>query len=618
MIYRSPQTSVPTMAASSCAPDDFSCPVCLEILCDPATLACGHTYCLRCIQKHWDKASAKGQYSCPQCRQVFKPRPSLGRNNMLMEAMKKLRVGEQDKSSPMCSSLTPCAVVSVNPSLQPAAGMSDGATVPDVKTSVQGGLYPQLPSTSIKLCPLHKQVLEFFCCDDKESVCDECSLVQHKGHRVVHPDEEKEQEVSKKKAKIQRSIQERERLIQTLPQIFQAKKTAIQGLQAENLQVFDEEMKSLLLMRSQVMELLQAYEASSYNRLESHRYRLQEEISQLYKEDEELKRLTNSQDSIQFLKTLDTTDGEDVVGNAQLEILPPESVESGIRLALGAFREGLHDLCKGGLASIFRVVNDAEKMATVLNAQASEKSPNPNNLQAASQNTAPEMTPASNNSDDKPKTTTLQHPAASSPNLEKNLTSISMEIPTPESREEMLKFRFEPTLDRNSAYRHIRLSDGDRKATLRAENQNYPEHTERFVYWRQVMCREPLAGSPYYWEVEWTGQKVTIGVTYKEIGRSTADDRSRLGHNEYSWSLYWSGTAFSLWHAGKETVLAAPKGRRIGVYVDQQSGVLAFYRVSDNQAHQICCVQTEFRGALYPGFRFWTGVGSTINICQLG
>lgn len=30
--------------------------------------------------------------------------------------------------------------------------------------------------------------------------------------------------VSKKKAKIQRSIQERERLIQTLPQIFQAKK----------------------------------------------------------------------------------------------------------------------------------------------------------------------------------------------------------------------------------------------------------------------------------------------------------------------------------------------------------------------------------------------------------
>ncbi|XP_026790701.3 finTRIM family, member 86 [Pangasianodon hypophthalmus] len=606
------------MAASSCPLDDFSCPVCLEILCDPATLPCGHTYCIQCIQKHWDKASAKGQYSCPQCRQVFNPRPSLGRNNMLMEAMKKLRVGEQDKSSPVCASLTPCAVVSVNPSLQPAAGMSDGATGPDEKTTVQGGLYPQLPSTSPKLCPLHKQVLDLYCCDDKESVCDECSLVEHKGHRVVHPDEEKEQELSKKKAKIQRSIQERERIIQTLPQIFQANKTAIQGLQTENLQIFGEVMKSVELMSSQVTELLQAYEASTYNRVESHRYRLQEEISQLYKQDEERIRLTNSQDSIQFLKTLDTRDGVDVVGNAQLEILPPESVESGIRSALGDFREALHDLCKGSLASIFRVVNDAEKTATVLNAQASEKCPNPNNLQAASQNTAPEMTPASSNSNSKPKTTTLQHPAASSANSEKKMTSLSMENPAPKTREEMLKFRFEPTLDRNSAYRHIRLSDGDRKASLRAENQNYPEHTERFVYWRQVMCQESLAGGPYYWEVEWTGQKVTIGVTYKDIGRSTADDSSRLGHNERSWSLYWSGTAFSLWHAGKETVLAAPKARRIGVYVDQQAGVLAFYRVSHNQAHQICCVETEFSGALYPGFRFWSGVGSTITICQLG
>lgn len=171
------------MAASNCPPDDFSCPVCLEILCDPATLPCGHSYCLQCIHKHWDKA--KGQYSCPQCRQVFNPRPSLGRNNMLMEAMKKLRVGEQDKS-------LPCTVVSVNPPLQPAAQRSDGTTGPDEKTAVKGGLYPQLPSNSPKLCPLHKQVLELYCCDDKEIVCDECSLIEHKGHRVVNPDEEME------------------------------------------------------------------------------------------------------------------------------------------------------------------------------------------------------------------------------------------------------------------------------------------------------------------------------------------------------------------------------------------------------------------------------------------
>lgn len=69
-----------------------------------------------------------------------------------------------------------------------------------------------------------------------------------------------------------------------------------------SLEIFGEVMKSVEWMSSQVMELLQAQEASSYNRVESHRCRLQKEISQLYKRDEELSRLSNSQDSIQFLK----------------------------------------------------------------------------------------------------------------------------------------------------------------------------------------------------------------------------------------------------------------------------------------------------------------------------
>lgn len=63
-------------------------------------------------------------------------------------------------------------------------------------------------------------------------------------------------------------------------------------------------------------------------------------------------------------------------------------------------------------------------------------------------------------------------------------------------------------MDPNTAYRHLQLSDGGRKATLKAENLNPPDHPERFSFWRQVLCREPLGGSPYYWEVEWTGHKV--------------------------------------------------------------------------------------------------------------
>ncbi len=77
----------------------------------------------------------------------------------------------------------------------------------------------------------------------------------------------------------------------------------------------------------------------------------------------------------------------------------------------------------------------------------------------------------------------------------------------------LLSVHIEPTLDPSSAFRHVRLSDGYHKATLCAEKQNYPEHPDRFMFWRQVMCVEPLAGSPYYWEVEWTGPRVTTAFT---------------------------------------------------------------------------------------------------------
>lgn len=58
--------------------------------------------------------------------------------------------------------------------------------------STQPGLYPALPSSSPQLCPLHQQVLELYCCHEKLSVCEECSLLGHKGHQVVRPDEERQ------------------------------------------------------------------------------------------------------------------------------------------------------------------------------------------------------------------------------------------------------------------------------------------------------------------------------------------------------------------------------------------------------------------------------------------
>ncbi|KAF4091992.1 hypothetical protein AMELA_G00016000, partial [Ameiurus melas] len=80
--------------------DQFSCPVCLDLLKDPVTIPCGHSFCMVCINGFWDQKDQKGVYSCPQCRDTLTPRPVLRRNNMLAEVVEKLKKAEVQAASP--------------------------------------------------------------------------------------------------------------------------------------------------------------------------------------------------------------------------------------------------------------------------------------------------------------------------------------------------------------------------------------------------------------------------------------------------------------------------------------------------------------------------------------
>uniref|UniRef100_A0A9J7XEM6 Uncharacterized protein n=1 Tax=Cyprinus carpio carpio TaxID=630221 RepID=A0A9J7XEM6_CYPCA len=144
------------------------------------------------------------------------------------------------------------------------------------------------------------------------------------------------------------------------------------------------------------------------------------------------------------------------------------------------------------------------------------------------------------------------------------------------------KFACDLTLDPNTADRHLVLSEENRKVTWVSEEQSYPDHPDRFDECPQVLCSESLTGC-CYWETEWSGAGAEISVSYKEIKRKGRSNDCLFGRNVNSWSLYCSDHRFIAHHNNNFTEISAAPGscKRVAVFLDELSGSLSFYSVSD-------------------------------------
>ncbi|XP_071371593.1 NLR family CARD domain-containing protein 3-like [Centroberyx affinis] len=180
------------------------------------------------------------------------------------------------------------------------------------------------------------------------------------------------------------------------------------------------------------------------------------------------------------------------------------------------------------------------------------------------------------------------------------------------------KYTCELTLDPNTAHRELLLSEDNRKVTEVTEEQPYPDHPERFDCWRQLLCRNGLTGR-CYWEVEREGM-VSIGATYRGIGRRGQGEDCRLGENDKSWSLYCSDYRYYARHNNRSTdilSLSSSDSNRVAVYLDWPAGSLSFYTVSSDTLIHLHTFHSTFTEPLYPGFGFWSGPDSSVSLCQI-
>ncbi|XP_066574822.1 stonustoxin subunit beta [Amia ocellicauda] len=183
----------------------------------------------------------------------------------------------------------------------------------------------------------------------------------------------------------------------------------------------------------------------------------------------------------------------------------------------------------------------------------------------------------------------------------------------PRTKSEFAKYFRYLTLDPNTVQKQLCLSEGNREVTEGNKKLTYSDHPDRFDWYPQVLCKQALSDRSY-WEVEWTGEMVYIGVTYEGIGRKGWGDECRLGYNDKSWSLECHDSGFSVRHNDEETAVTSPASSRVGVYLDHEAGTLSFYTIPDTDTMTLLYkFQTTFTKPLFPGF----SLNGSVKFCQL-
>ncbi|XP_048039086.1 E3 ubiquitin/ISG15 ligase TRIM25-like [Megalobrama amblycephala] len=293
------------MAEARISQDEFMCSVCLDLLKDPVATSCGHSFCKICITGFWDQEDQMRVYSCPQCRQTFRPRPALAKNTILAEMVEKLKkiklptdcyAGAGDVQCDVCTGRKHKAVKSCLVCLS-----SYCQNHLEQHESLFKGKRHNLTEATGRLqemiCPKHDKILEVFCRTDQKCICLLCMMDEHKNHDTVSAAAqrtEKQHQLKEMQRSFQQRIQQREKDLQQLREAVESHKRSAQTAVEDSERIFTELICSIERSRSEAKQRIRDQEKTAVSRAEGRLKRLEQEINDLRRREAELEQLSHT------------------------------------------------------------------------------------------------------------------------------------------------------------------------------------------------------------------------------------------------------------------------------------------------------------------------------------
>ncbi|XP_061472204.1 E3 ubiquitin-protein ligase TRIM65 [Rhineura floridana] len=265
--------------------EKLECCICLEIFTTPVTVPCGHSFCEKCIDSHWNRneqESVVGQmvYTCPECRKSFQERPALSKTVQLDSLVELLTQKEVQESGT-----------------------------------------EQTAPAQVRTCPRHNRPLDLYCKTEKRAICCVCSVKECQHHeRALFEDERKVQEESVKGTlvKMRKETETLREAIQKLEQQTDDIKGSSEKLKSGVLQKFTHLMEALKEYQRKTVERIESEQAAVLGQMEENWDQLQHQLDALTRRSKEAEALLACTNDIKFLEELHLLPP---LGN--LEVPPP-------------------------------------------------------------------------------------------------------------------------------------------------------------------------------------------------------------------------------------------------------------------------------------------------------